>query len=258
MDNLYSCKNCIYNPSQYGELGTETGFCLRYDSLLKNSNSTTCRSLRRKDLPYFICEGGHDEHKATFANEQGIVFYHSKHPVDRMFYSEEDAWVNNYYDDSLHNVALYHKSDKKWLYIKTFMSSNNIVRSLSASSISRRYLKHCGSGGTDNYRVMLYLTNDLLSNLYMTKDDFINEISDERFEEVKGEYCKEVKLLSIYGLQEYGAMFDNEYLMWVTDELNDSLLSSYDGFFNDLKLLIPEIQKSIVESSKARGTFFPK
>jgi hypothetical protein len=257
MKNPYTCDNCLLNPTQYQEVGTKVGYCLKHDRLLKNSSHTTCHYFRRKDLPFFIAEDGHEEHAKEFPSRDGIVFYHSKYEEEPKHYSERHAWLTNSYDPHLHEVVIYHRMGKKWAYIQAFLSSRNPIKSVISSSLVRRYVQQCGTK-SDNYRLLLSLTCDLSESIEMRMEDFRFEITSEEFPTLKENYLKDIALLKVYAIQEYGAITENEDLMWVTDELNGSLLSSWKEFSVDVKSLAPIVSSYIVAAAQRRGSFFPE
>jgi hypothetical protein len=257
MKNLYTCDNCLFNPSQYQEVGTKFGYCLKHDRLLRNSSHTTCHYFRRKDLPFFVAEDGHAEHAKDFPRSDGIVFYHSKHEEEPKYYSERHAWLTNSYDPQLHEVVIYHRMGKKWAYIQAFLSSRNPIKSIISSSLVRRYVQQCGTK-SDNYRLLLSLTSDLSESIDVRLEDFRFEISSEEFPALKENYLKDIALLKVYAIQEYGAITENEALKWVTDELNGSLLSSWREFAVDVKALAPIVSSYIIAAAQRRGTFFPE
>lgn len=256
MKNPYTCDNCLYNPSQYQEIGTTVGYCLKHDCLLKNATHTTCHFFKRKDLPSFVSIEGHEEHALEFPAKEEIVFYYSKYQEDKKYYSERHVWLTNTYDPLLHQVAIYHRAEKKWTFIQTFMSSRNPIKALISSSLTRRYIHQCGAK-QDNYRLILSLANDLADNLDLRLEDFRWEISVEEFFERKENYLKDIALLRLYAIQEYGALIEDDNIMWISDELNGSLLSSWKEFFVGVKALVPVITTSIVSSAQKRGSFFP-
>jgi len=53
-------------------------------------------------------------------------------------------------------------------------------------------------------------------------------------------------------------MTNNEDLMWISDELNGALLSSWGEFFSSVIQLVPVINKYVIDSAQERGTFFPE
>jgi hypothetical protein len=258
MKNLYTCDNCLYNPSQYQEIGTKVGYCLKHDCLLRHSNHTTCHYFKRKDLPSFLADEGHKEHAQEFSAEVGIVFYYTpQYKEEIKNYSERHVWLTNTYDPHLHDVAIYHRSEKKWVFIQAFMSSRNPIKSLISSSLTRRYIHQCGAG-RDNYRLILSLANDLSNNIDLRVEDFRWEISVEEFSSLKENYLKDVTLLRIYAIQEYGELVEDENIMWISDELNGSILSSWSEFLSNVKSLVPIINSYIISSAQTRGSFFPE
>ncbi|MFD0894392.1 hypothetical protein KBB96_07010 [Luteolibacter ambystomatis] len=255
MNNPFTCDNCIFNPSQYQELGTRHGFCLKHGSILKHSSHTTCRFLRRKDLPYFLAEEGHKEHASNFSTTKGIVFYWNKHPEEHQNYSEKHAWETRTFDPFLNDVTIYHRTLKKWTFLQALASGRSAVKSVVYSSLLRRYIHRCGPS-QDNYRLMLGLTASLADRIDLEISDFRSDVQAEEFMELRDCYEREIILLRIYAIQEYGFLSENEDLTWVSDELNGSFLNSIQEYLDAARNLVPIIQEWIISASKERGTFF--
>jgi hypothetical protein len=257
MRNPYTCDNCLFNPSQYQDIGSKTGYCLKHNSLLKNSSHTTCHFFRRKDLPLFLADDGHKEHAKKFPNTDEIVFYYTNQNEQKRQYSEQHYWLTNTFDPYLHEVTLYHRSEKKWPFLQAFLHSRNPIKSIIWSSLTRRYIQKCGEQ-VDNYKLILSLSNALKEKVDLRIEDFRLEIECDEFDALKETYLKDITLLRIYGIQEYGAITDNEHLMWISDELNGALLSSWGEFFSSVVQLSPMINRFVIDSAQKRGTFFPE
>lgn len=257
MKNPYTCDNCLYNPTQYHEVGTKLGFCLKYDCLLKNATHTTCHHFNRKDLPFFLAIEGQEEHAAQFSANDGIVFYHARHPEPIKRYSERHVWVTNTYDPYIQELAVYHRTSKKWPFIQAMMVSRNPIKSIMISSLTRRYIQQCGQKA-DNYRLVLSLTNELKEMIDLRLEDFRLEFSYEEYLGIKDTYLKDLKLLQLYAIQEYGYLTENDEITWISDELNGALFLSWKEFFASVIQLVPLVQTYIVNAAVKRGTFFPK
>ncbi len=256
MRNPYTCDNCIYNPSQYLDIGSRMGYCLKHGLLLKNSSHTTCHFFKRKDLPLFLSQEGHKEHANDYPESEGIIFYYSRHPEQERNYSERHVWLTNTFDPYLHEVSIYHRSEKKWVYLQAFLSSRNPIKHIISSSLIRRYMQQCGKK-TDNYRLVLSMTNDLKERISMEMEDFRVEMTYEEFDELKENYLKDIVLLKIYGIQEYGSIIEDDKIMWISDELNGALLYSWREFFSYVRQMVPLVQNYVINGAKRRGTFFP-
>ncbi len=257
MKNPYTCDNCLNNPSQYHEIGTKTGFCLKHDSLLKSASQTTCHFHLRKDLPFFLYDEGLNEHRLEFPAAIGIVFYEGKYPIEMKRYSVRQAWLNNTFDPYIHEVAIYGGTSRKWTFIQAFISSRNPIKSIISSSLTRRYIRQCGPE-QDNYRLILSLSNDLRESVDLRMEDFIWEVQPEEFAGLKEHYLKEIKLLQLYAIQEYGMLTQNEEITWITDELNGALFGSWNEFFSGVAQIVPVINRYVIDASQKRGTFFPQ
>jgi hypothetical protein len=257
MNNPYTCDNCLFNPIQYREIGTKVGFCLKYSCLLRNSLHTTCHFLKRKDLPSFLAEEGVTEHASEFPESEGIVFYYGKYKDEIKRYCGYHAWATGTYDPYLYEAALYHKTAKKWTFIQAFAASRNPIKSIMSSSLTRRYIGQCGPE-RDNYLLILSVVKDLKERIDLRADDFRWEVSSGEFSRLEEFYLKDIKLFQLYAIQEYGHLMKDERIMWISDELNGSLLASWKEFFSSVDNLVPAIMTYVIESAQKRNEFFPK
>ena len=255
MKNPFTCDNCVFNPSQYQDLGTTVGYCLKHGSILKNSSHTTCRFLRRKDLPQFVSEESEAEHAKEFSDTTGIVFYFNKIRCQRQRYSAKHSWLTNSFDARLHEVAIYHKTRRKWIFLQALLGSRNPVTNLIQSSLVRRYIANCGPD-RDNYRLILSLAQDLAEPIEIRTIDFRIDLTHDEFAAIRESYQRDVLLLRIYAIQEYGHLIENEEIMWISDELNGSFLSSWNEFTVAVRSLIPLVQRKITEHAQNAGVFF--
>ncbi|WP_448573626.1 hypothetical protein [Trichothermofontia sp.] len=258
MRNLYTCDNCIYNPSQYQDIGSRHGFCLKYNSLLLQASHTTCKFFRRKDLPLFLAEQGHREHARIFAKTNGIVYYYTHFPQEQKNYSEKYVWENNVFDIYVHEVAIYYKiSSQKWTYLQGLLASRNPIKNIMHSSLLRGYIQRCGVE-IDNYRLMLALSADLGEPIDLRINDFRVEVSYEEFISLRESYLKDIVLLRLYAIQEYGYLIQDENIIWISDELNGAIESSWQEFIMAVQGIVPILQQRITASAQHRGTFFPE
>ena len=232
-------------------------YCLKYRLLLEYSSQTTCHLFRRKDLPLFLAKEGDKKHAQEFSDTRGIVDCDTKYNKKKKKYSERHCWLTNTFDPYLHSVTLYHRSGKKWTFIQATLSSRNPIISIICSSLIRRYIQIC-KDKTDNYRLMLSLSNDLKERIDLRLEDFRIEIEYDEFNSLKEIYLKDIILLRIYGIQEYGDMTNNQNLMWISDELNSAFISSWDEFFSSVKQLVPIINQYIINAAQDRREFFPE
>ena len=259
MDNPYKCNNCTFNPTQYGELGTSSGYCLKHSTLLFHPTSTTCRFHVRKDLPSFVCEDGQKEHASFFSDTRGVVFYDTKDNEPTVEYSEKYAWENRNFDPNLNLVALYHRTPKKWVFLTSFLGAENTVKSLMHSSLSRRYIQQCGAG-QDNYRVALSVAYELGKSSPPKKKDFMVtravatqfEVSDDTIHL----YQKDIELLKLYCVQEYGYLVNDDEIMWVSDDVDISLDQPSLKFMEVMRSLSNLLVDRIIGGAKKRNVYF--
>jgi hypothetical protein len=93
--DLFSCRNCIYNPSQGLTLGMGSGYCMKWRSLIERPGQTTCKYLHRKDLPRFLTEESLLEHAEEFAACPSMADLASHEPRAQRAPSENrDASIN--------------------------------------------------------------------------------------------------------------------------------------------------------------------
>lgn len=259
MENPYTCDNCIFNPSQYRRLGSLDGYCLKHSTMLFRSCETTCRFHRRKDLPSFVCEEGVTEHASNFAHVQGVVFYESKTKARRTEYSERHAWDTSSFDPNLNEVSVYHRSTKKWIFLESFLGSGNAVKSVMHSSMSRRYIQQCGPK-QDNYRIALGVAYELGRTSKPVPSDFrVGDAGSNQGDltaEVLDLYRKDVELLKLYCLQEYGYLVGDDEITWVSDEMNGALDESEAEFIKVIESLGRLLIQRIISGAKKRRTYF--
>ncbi|MCB1097558.1 MAG: hypothetical protein KDN22_18445 [Verrucomicrobiae bacterium] len=222
---------------------------------MKNASHTTCRFLRRKDLPKFVAEESEAEHAEEFSGTTGVVFYFNKIPQAKQRYSEKHAWLTNTFDTRLNEVAIYHKTKKKWIFLQALLGSRNPVTNVMQSSLVRRYIANCGPD-RDNFRLVLSLTQELAEPVEIRVADFRIELSADEFASIRESYQRDVLLLRLYAIQEYGHMIENDDIMWISDELNGSFLSSWNEFTVAVRSLVPLVQRKITEHAQSAGVFF--
>jgi hypothetical protein len=119
----------------------------------------------------------------------------------------------------------------------------------------RRYIFQCGPK-QDNYRLILGLSAGLGERVELSPNDFRIEVTPDEFLDLCKTYVREVILLRLYAIQEYGHLTSSERIMWASDELNGSFLSSDREYVGAVRALIPLVQTWIVEEAQTRGTFF--
>lgn len=231
------------------------GFCLKHAVILRHSSNTTCRFHRRKDLPYFLAAEGQVEHSKQFEDTRGVVYYWNKYPDEMRRYSEKHAWLTRTFDPYLHDVAIYHRTVKKWTFLQALTGSRSPIKSIMHSCMVRRYIHQCGPN-RDNYNLILGLSSTLGERVELQLSDFRSELAAEEFVELREHYTRDVVLLRLYAVQEYGHLTGNEAIMWATDELNGSFLSSSREYIEAVRSLVPVLQTWILTSAQERGTFF--
>lgn len=253
MDILYSCRNCIQNSGQSVFIGKGSGFCLLHNSLICDSDLTTCKYLHRKDLPFFVVDEGQREHAAEFSGFSNMVDLNKKTPIQKTEYSQKYVWENRKFDAITNTLAQYHKSEPAWIFVEAFSGGLDGRRSLVYSSLIRRYMNHCGTWES-SYRLLLEFVSDIARDPLFDNDD-INCYNN--VEDTKSEALWDVVFSRLSCLQEYGFHAGMEEFMWITDSLNGSL-TSFD--WNNLKTEMNSKKDiwidAIIAHAREAGVFF--
>jgi hypothetical protein len=257
MDALFSCRNCIHNSSQGLNIGRGADFCLKHDSVIFDSLTTTCKYLHRKDLAFFVVEEGTREHAAEFAMRSGMANLSTKDPIERIPYSEKFAWERGTFDPVIHAIAQYHKAQKSWIFIQSIAAGIDGRRAIAYSSLLRRYMDTCETWKS-SYRLFLGFVQELDSTPLFEDKNLFFKYPGETIDEARTEALWDVVFARISALQEYGWHAGLEELMWATDTLNGAL-SEFDW-----NRLIAELANKrqrwtaqIITHAREEGVFFP-
>lgn len=244
MDVLFSCRNCIHNGVQTLSTGVGTGFCLKFNSVLHEPDTTTCKYLHRKDLPRFVVDEGLREHAAEFAGYSGIASLVTAKPIPPVPYSEQFDWEQNSFSPLMHAVAQYHKTTRHWIMVQVFAGSVDGLRAAAHASLFRRYLDKCGKWQS-SWRLVLALIQELDIKPMFTPDMLLTDDSEE-------EALWDVFFVRLSGIQEFGWHAGLDEMRWASDSLNGSLLAF------DWKTLQPELSKLRTSMTKAVVTLAKK
>jgi hypothetical protein len=257
MDALFSCRNCIHNPSQSLNIGQGPGYCLRHSSVIFDSLITTCKYLHRKDLASFVIEEGVREHAAEFAMCPGMANLATKEPIGRIVYSEKFVWERGLFDPLTHAVAQYHKADRSWIFIQSIATGVDGRRSIAYSSLVRRYVNTCETW-TSSYRLFLGFVQEVDSTPIFEPRDLFRQYSKQTLEDANQQALWDVVFSRISALQEYGWHASLEELMWVTDSLNGALSEfNWDRLKVELAAKRQQWTKLIIDHAQNEGVFFP-
>lgn len=256
MDELYSCRNCVHNCGQSLLIGRGAGYCVKHDSVIHDSERTTCKYLHRKDLPRFVVDEGLREHAGEFARFSGMANLAERKPVERIQYSEKFAWERGYFDPITQSLAQYHKTKPAWIFLQAMSGGIDGRRNLTHSSLVRRYMDNCGTWRS-SYRFVLAMVRELPATPCFQDSD-LNTNGTESDVEIQGEAIWDVFFTRLSGIQEYGFHSGVETLMWATDELNGALTSlDWHGLIGDLSRKATEWTELIIRHAKDEGGFFP-
>jgi hypothetical protein len=106
--DLFSCRNCIYNPAQGLTFGPGPGFCTQWGALLKRPEQTTCKYLHRKDLPRFLVREALFEHEAEFSANRALADVETHQDVSASPFDDKAAPQEERVDPVTRAVARYY------------------------------------------------------------------------------------------------------------------------------------------------------
>jgi hypothetical protein len=256
MHDLFCCRNCVHNCSQSANIGPGIGYCLQHNSIIHAPDDTTCKYLHRKDLPVFVVDEGIREHAAEYAMYSGLVSLSSGQPVQRGFYSEKHAWESDTFDGHINALAHYHRTERAWVFIEAYASGIDGRRSLTHSSLVRRYMDNCGTW-TSSYRLVLACLQDVDAKPSFESRDLV--LNGDDVETTRNDALWDVMFVRISGIQEYGFHAGLEDLMWATDAIGESLAGfDWDEFHPRIKEKKEEWVDLIQKHAKDEGVFFAK
>ena len=217
----FSCRNCLHNCGQTLNIGRGIGFCLQHNSIIREPDRTTCKYLRRKDLPWFVVDEARSEHAAEFAAFSGLVGLYTHEAIKPAYYSERFSWETKSFDGLTNALARYHLSVRKWIFIESFTSGADGRRAVAQASLTRRYMAVC-----DTWKSSFRLTLDVAHQL-ATKPVFLaNDIYDGGSGEEDALWDVVFSRLSL--IQEYGWHAGLPDLQWIT-ELLEEILTYLNG-----------------------------
>ena len=251
MDELFSCRNCVHNAAQTLVIGVGVGYCLIHRSVLKDAATTTCKYLRRKDLPSFVVDEGVREHAYEFATSSGIVDIDTMETIRKVNYSEKHAWLTDSFDPLTLTLAHAHNIRPTRAFIETMAGGLDGRRSLVHGSFVRRYMANCDTW-ISSYRLVLALVQAFQEPATFSTKDLVDGAASLE------DASWDLFFVRISGVQEYGFHSGLEELMWATDALGEA--------FAELDWV--RVQASITETSttwkdlilrhaKDQGEFFP-
>jgi hypothetical protein len=260
--DLFSCRNCIQNPTQGLNSGLGHGFCLQWNSRLLNPAETTCKYHHRKDLPIFLVDNSTKEHAAEFAVVSGIANLYTAEIVPTLRYSEKQAWERGLFDPQLNAISSYHRtlddseeSAHKWRIIQAFSGSIDGMKALGYSSLVRRYMYHCDNWWS-SYRLVLAIVAEIdLESHFRVTDLVVSNGADP--EETIEAAIWEVFFTRLSGIQEFAWHASLERIMFPSRELSSFLGGEWSKLAPILAEIKTEWERTIIEFAKEQGRFFP-
>lgn len=255
MKELFSCRNCIHNAGQSLNIGTGQGYCLRHGSLIDEPQDTTCKYHHRKDLPHFVVDEARSEHAAEYARFPGLVSLSSQQPAEKKFYSEKFNWDQRSFDPVVNALAMYWKTERRWVFIQIFAGGIDGQKALVHGSLVRRYMDNCDSW-TSSYRMILSVVDEMTTPPAFARRA-LNVTDADDTADIEEEARWDVFFTRLCGLQEYGWHAGVEELMWASDSLNGSLSSlDWDAVVADLESRCPEWTDRIIKHARDNDAFF--
>lgn len=256
MDELFSCRNCVHNCGQSLLIGRGQGFCIKHESILVNSNRSTCKYLHRKDFPRFVVDEGLREHAAEFAGFSGIVDLVEHIPVERVQYSEKFYWEQKRFDPLNQSLAQYHKTNPAWILVRAMAGGIDGRRSLAHASLVRRYMDHCGTWQS-SYRFVLEVVLELPKTPQFQDED-LNAEDEGPDEDIRQDAIWDVFFCRLSGIQEYGFHSGLQNLMWITDQMNGALMDlDWPALKAHIAQRTSDWIEQIIQHAKENGEFFP-
>ncbi|MBI4569997.1 MAG: hypothetical protein HY719_16510 [Planctomycetes bacterium] len=265
-DELFSCRNCVFNCAQSQTVGRGSGYCLQHASVILEPDETTCKYLHRKDLPHFVVDEGVREHAGEFAGFSGLVNLSSTKPIKRISYSERFAWERRSFDHFVNALAHYpyrrgQDEDPEnrlasRVFIEAMAGGVDGRRMLAHASLVRRYLNQCGTW-VSSYRLVLALVATLPVTPRFDDADIRDDVAGS-IEESRDEALWDVFFTRIAGLEEYGFHAGLEDLMWASNQLNGALIDfNWPALREELRAKTIEWTRTIIEHAKHEDQFFP-
>ncbi len=249
MDELFSCRNCVNNCGQTLNIGTGIGYCLQHNSVIREPRTTTCKYLRRKDLPWFVVDEARSEHAGEFSGFGGLVGLYTQEAIKPAYYSERFAWESGSFDSLTNALARYHLSVRKWIFIESLTAGVDGRRAVAQASLTRRYMATC-----DTWRSSFRLTLDVVHQL-ASKPAFL---ARDLYEGGNGEEDAlwDVVFSRLALIQEYGWHAGLAELQWISDSLASLRTFSWEPLRGELEQSIPKILDLIFHHARENGAYF--
>jgi hypothetical protein len=249
VDELFSCRNCVNNSGQTLNIGRGIGYCLQHSSIIRESDTTTCKYLRRKDLPWFVVDEARSEHAAEFSAFSGLVGLYTHEAIKLAYYSEKFAWENSSFDSVTNALARYHFSGKKWIFIESFTGGIDGRRAVAQASLTRRYMGVC-----DTWKSSFRLTLDVVHQL-ASKPAFL---TSDLYEGGNGEEGAlwDVVFSRLALVQEYGWHAGLPDLQWITDSLASLHTFAWEELRGELEQSIPKILNMMFQHASENNAYF--
>jgi hypothetical protein len=231
------------------------GYCLQHNSIIHDSDETTCKYLHRKDLPQFVVEESTEEHRREFWHFPYLVSLNTKRPIKPEWYSEKRGWERKDFDPLIFLSSQYHRAPRAWVMIQSLSGRVDGRISLLHASMLRRYTSNCGTW-TSSYRLILGLIQEFDASPVFSAADLVVKEGDVA-DEVNDQAIWEVFFTRLGAIQEYGWHAGVEELLWASDYFGEALITL------DWNTLKPELAKKraawmtlVMDHAKENGLFF--
>ncbi len=237
--DLFTCRNCIYNPAQGLTFGPGRGFCIQWGALLKRPERTTCKYLHRKDLPHFLVREAIAEHEAEFSANQALADVETHQNVDASPFNDEAASQVERIDPVTRAVATYHSIAAapdtslalRSQLIALFAGARDARRASVHACLIRGFLP--GAPATRHHwrRRLLDLVEEIDLEFVVAPNDLV-----AAGEPSEAEVCWEIADIRLAAVQEYGWSLGNEELKFPLSGELEALATArkWGGFVAEL------------------------
>ncbi|MCU1294170.1 MAG: hypothetical protein JWP08_3020 [Bryobacterales bacterium] len=228
---------------------------MRFNSVIRDPDTTTCKYLHRKDLPRFVVDEGLREHAAEFAAFSGMADLYARDAIRSAYYSQKFVWEHHAFDPITNVLAQYHKTSPAWVFVESFTGGIDGRRSVAHACLVRRYMDNCETWKS-SYRLVLAFLAEIDEEPQFRKGD-LKVLASGDSPALNADALWDVIFIRFSLLQEYGWHAGLEPLLWVTDRVNGALAAfDWPALREQLTDLKVDLTKLVIEHAQAEGAFF--
>lgn len=252
--DLFSCRNCIHNPSQGLTLGRGAGFCLQWGSVLENPERTTCKYLHRKDLPWFHVPEAIQAHTEEFAGSPGMAGLETHEPVA---HSSPEGQRISQLEPTLRAVVGYHRLEgmtepRRSDLLSMFAGSIDGRRSMMHACLVRRAIPPGRPMSSSWWEWALELLDEVDRETSLDSTGLL-DTAGASDEERRTAARWEVLFTRVSGLQEFGWHASIDALKFPLQELGSYVAEQdWNGLLHALSRLKPHWRELILAADAVR------